>query len=137
MTEVRSVLAEMVKVCEEYGQQHNMVFSTDPVPALSKTKCMFFCGKPNGVKYPDPVCLDGKVLPWVTSAVHLGQTLNQTGNMDQDCKIRRAIFIQKSLEVREQLYYARPADVLKAVAVYCSDSYGSMLWSLRSEAAYS
>ena len=39
------VLAEMVKVCEVYGQQHNMVFSTDPVPGLSKTKCMYFCGK--------------------------------------------------------------------------------------------
>ena len=61
---VRNVLAEMVRVCEEYGQSHNMVFSTDPVPALSKTKCMFFCGKTNGVQYPDPVYLDGKVLPW-------------------------------------------------------------------------
>ena len=25
---VRSVLAEMVRVCEEYGKQHNMIFST-------------------------------------------------------------------------------------------------------------
>ena len=134
---VRNVLAEMVRVCEEYGQTHNMVFSTDPVPALSKTKCMFFCGKTNGVQYPDPVYLDGKVLPWVTSAEHLGHTLTQSGSMDQDCKIRRAIFIQKSLEVREQLHYARPADIMKAVSVYCGDSYGSMLWSLRSEAAES
>ena len=129
---VRSVLAEMVKVCEVYGQQHNMVFSTDPVPALSKTKCMYFCGKLHGVKYPDPVYLDGKILPWVVTAEHLGHTLSQSGSMDKDCKTRRAIFIQKSLEVREKLHYARPVDILKAVSVYCCDSYGSMLWSLRS-----
>ena len=35
---VRSVLAEMVRVCEEYGKKHNMVFSMDSVPAKSKTK---------------------------------------------------------------------------------------------------
>ena len=52
---VRSVLAEMVRVCEEYGKEHNMVFSTDPVPTLSKTKCMFFCGNLNNVSYPDSI----------------------------------------------------------------------------------
>ena len=134
---VRSVLAEMVRVCEDYGKQHNMVFSTDPVPAKSKTKCMFFCGHLTGVKYPDHVKLDGKTLPWVVTAEHLGHTLHQSGNMDQDCKVHRAQFINKSVEVREQLHFARPDDVLKAVRVYCSDSYGSMLWSLRSEVAES
>ena len=73
---VRSVLAEMVRVCEDYGKQHNMVFSTDPVPAKSKTKCMFFCGHLTGVKYPDHVKLDGKTLPWVVTAEHLGHTLH-------------------------------------------------------------
>ena len=51
---VRSVLAEMVRVCEEYGKEHNMVFSTDPVPSASKTKCMFFCGRLN-------VLIDGNI----------------------------------------------------------------------------
>ena len=132
---VRSVLAEMVRVCEEYGKEHNMVFSTDPVPSLSKTKCMFFCGRLNGVNYPDPVMLDGKILPWVKTAEHLGHTLHQVGSMDQDCKVRRGIYINKSVEMREQLHFASPEDVLKALDVYCSDSYGSMLWSLRSDAA--
>jgi hypothetical protein len=68
-----------------------MVFSTDPVPSLSKTKCMFFCGRLNGVNYPDPVMLDGKILPWVKTAEHLGHTLHQVGSMDQDCKVRRGI----------------------------------------------
>ena len=63
---VRSVLAEMVRVCEEYGRQHNMVFSTDPVPSKSKTKCMFFSGHRN-VRYPDHIQLDGRILPWLVS----------------------------------------------------------------------
>ena len=134
---VRSVLAEMVRVCEEYGKQHNMVFSTDPVPALSKTKCIFFCGNINNVSYPDNIYLDGKMLPWVVTAEHLGHTLHQSGSMDHDCKVHRAQFINKSIEVREKLHFARPAEVLKGLAVYCSDSYGSMLWNLRSEAAES
>ena len=80
---VRSVLAEMVRVCEEYGKEHNMVFSTDPVPTLSKTKCMFFCGNLNNVSYPDSIYLDGKALPWVVTAEHLGHTLHQSGSMEQ------------------------------------------------------
>ena len=134
---VRSVLAEMVRVCEEYGKQHNMIFSTDPVPAKSKTKCMFFCGQSTGARYPDPIHLDGKILPWVVTAEHLGHTLHQSGTMEQDCKIKRAQFIQKTVEVREQFSFARPDDVLSAVRVYCSDSYGSMLWALRSESSES
>ena len=31
MAPQRSILQEMVKVCEKYGDLHNMVFSTDPV----------------------------------------------------------------------------------------------------------
>ena len=36
---VRSVLSE-----------HNLVFSTDPVPAKSKSKSIFFCGRMNELK---------------------------------------------------------------------------------------
>ena len=103
----------------------------------SKTKCMFICGNQTVVKYPDPVYLDGKMLPWVVTAEHLGHTLHQSGSMDQDCKVHRAQFINKSIEVREQLHFARPAEVMKAVTVYCCDSYGSMLWNLRSDSAES
>ena len=57
--------------------------------------------------------------------------------MEQDCKVHRAQFIQKSIEIREHFSFASPDVVLKAVQVYCSDSYGSMLWNLRSESAES
>ena len=95
---LRSVLQEMVQVCQEYGEKHNLVFSTDPSPAKSKTKCLYFCGRMNNVTYPAPVQLYGKELPWVVSADHLGHTLRQMVTMDQDCRIKRAKFIDKLLD---------------------------------------
>ena len=91
----------MVKVCQQYGEKHNLIFSTDPSPAKSKTKCLYFCGRLNNVVYPSPVQLDGKDLPWVVTADHLGHTLHQLVTMDQDAKIKRAKFIDKSVEIRE------------------------------------
>ena len=48
----RQVLQQMVTICERYGAAHNLVFSTDPVPAKSKTKCLLFCGRKNKVTFP-------------------------------------------------------------------------------------
>ena len=73
----REVLQRMLEICQSYAEEHNLVFSTDPVPSKSKTKCMIFCGKAGRVQYPDPVKLDGKDLPWVENADHLGHTLPQ------------------------------------------------------------
>ena len=81
---LRSVLQEMVRVCQEYGEVHNLVFSTDPNPEKSKTKCLYFCGRMNNVQYLAPVQLYGKQLPWVVSADHLGHNLHQMTNMGKD-----------------------------------------------------
>jgi hypothetical protein len=97
----REVLQSMVLVCERYGVEHNLVFSTDPVPRLSKTKCMYFCGRNGNVKYPAPVQLDGKPLPWVDHAVHLGHVLHQSVTMEKDCHRARAGFIDRSVDIRE------------------------------------
>jgi hypothetical protein len=37
--------------------------------------------------------------------------------------------------IREQLDFAHPDQVMKAVQVFCSDAYGSMLWQLNSDVA--
>ena len=120
---------------EKYGQEHNIVFSTDPTPALSKTKCMFFCGRTGNVKYPDPVQLDGKDLPWVEHADHLGHTLHQSVTMEMDSNRARAKFIQKTVDVREQFSFAQPKQQLQMVEILCCDGYGSMLWELQSDKA--
>ena len=131
----REVLQRMLRVCEAYAADHNLVFSTDPVPAKSKSKCVFFCGRPGKVKYPEPVQLEGKDLPWVESADHLGHTLSQLTNMGKDCQRARGTFIRKTMEVREQLSFAQPRQIMQAIQLLCTDAYGSMLWDLSSDEA--
>ena len=113
----------------------HLVFSTDPIPAKSKSKCVYFCGRPGKVKYPQPVELEGKDLPWVESADHLGHTLSQLTNMGKDCQRARGTFIRKTIEVREQLSFAQPRQILQAIQLTCTDAYGSMLWDLSSDQA--
>ena len=55
--------------------------------------------------------------------------------MEQDAKIRRAIFIDRSVELREKLNFAYPSEVLRALTVYCCDAYGAMLWPLASHSS--
>ena len=54
----REVLQRMVSVCQQYGEEMNLEFSVDPVPAKSKTKCIIFSGTINKTAYPDPIVLD-------------------------------------------------------------------------------
>ena len=133
----REVLQKMIQVCEIYAAEHNLVFSTDPIPAKSKTKCLLFCGKSPRPKYPDPLKLNGKDLPWVETAEHLGHTLHQDTTMDKDCLRARARYITKSLEVRNQLGFADPKIILRALQIFSEDAYGCMLWDLGSDMAES
>ena len=135
MAPSRDVLQNMLNVCQSYAIEHNLEFSTDPVPTKSKSKCIYFCGRLSRVTYPDPLELAGKKLPWVLSADHLGHTLSQKTNMEKDCQRARAKFIAKSTEVREALRFAQPLHVLRAIEVMCMDAYGSMLWNLESDKA--
>ena len=127
----------MLKVCQEYAREHNLVFSTDPIPSKSKTKCMYFCGRLGNVKYPAPVQLEGKDLPWVEHADHLGHTLHQLLNMDKDCNRARARFYQRSVDTRQQFSFAAPDLTVSLIQTLCSDGYGSMLWDLQSDSAES
>ena len=63
--------------------------------------------------------------------------LHQSLSMDKDAKVRRARFISRSVEVRGQFAFAAPDQILRAVAVFCCDAYGSPLWHLDSPAANS
>ena len=49
----RSAMQLMLNVCQ---------YSTDLDPDLSKTKCLFMCGKSTNVTYPAPVQLNGHYL---------------------------------------------------------------------------
>ena len=129
----RETMAKMLDVCERYALNHNLEFSTDPVPAKSKSKCLYMCGKKANVTYPAPLYLKGTPLPWVKTATHLGHELHQDCNMEHDVKVKRAQFINNCVEIRDIFSFAEPGEILRAVRVYAGHHYGSMLWDLDGE----
>ena len=129
MAPSRSAMQLMLNVCEKYADQHNLQFSTNPVPALSKTKCIYLCGQLNA-DYPAPLQLGNNALPWVEHANHLGHKLHQLCSMEYDANIKRARFIDDSVRIRETFGFAFPTQILQAISVYASHWYGAMLWDL-------
>ena len=130
----RAVLQRMVTMCEQYGAEFNLQFSTDPNPSKSKTKSVLFCGR-NTCEYPLPVKLDGKDLPWVDRVDHLGHILHQSLSMELDASRARASFMTRCSDIRDQFYFARPEQRMRAIQLYCCDAYGTMIWDLKSEYA--
>ena len=108
----------MLDTCQVFAAKYNLKFSTDPNPEKSKTKCIFVCGKSRARPKPANLILDGKQLPWVESAVHLGHVLHQSGTMEQDIRTKRAKFIDESVDVRETFGFGSPSEVLRAVKLY-------------------
>ena len=88
-----SCLQEMLDTIENYSNQHNLKFSTDPRPDKCKTKCIGFLLKQR--QLPDAI-LSGNKLPWVQSVVHLGNSFeNKYDGMMKDIRVKRANFIAK------------------------------------------
>ena len=128
----RTAMVRMLSVCEQYAERHNLLFSTDPNPNKSKSKCVYMCGHQDPV-YPLPVQLCGQDLPWVQHALHLGHELHQLCTMEYDANIKRAQFIESAMDIQETFKFARPQEIIKAVDVYAGHWYGSMLWDLYGE----
>ena len=131
----RSAMQRMLLEIETFAADPNVVFSTDPQPSKSKTKCIFVVGKKRNLSKPAPLLLCGRELPFVKQADHLGNMLTEQGDMDHDAEIKRAKFIQSTVEIREIFKSAAPSEVLKALNVYCSSFYGSCLWDLGGDKA--
>ena len=130
----RSAMEVMLKICEEYAEENNLEFSTDPDPVKSKSKCIYMQGN---MRHPKPknLKLYGVDLPWVKTAAHLGHELSEECNMEQDMKCKRAEFIDSSTGVREAFSFAQPNQILEAVRTYCSSLYGAMTWALFTDKA--
>ena len=99
----------------------------------SKTKCLYLCGKTGKVDYPAKLYLNNRKLPFVEEALHLGHHLHQSCNFDYDVQVKKAQFINTSVEIRDTFSFAEPSQVLAAVRVYAGHYYGSMLWQLDSD----
>jgi hypothetical protein len=132
----RDAAQKMLKTCELFAEKHNIRFSTDEDPKKSKSKVIHVVGPRGGaITKPAPLVLCGRPLPWVERAEHLGHTLHQDGTMSQDCKQKRAQFIDQSVKMRETFGFAHPHEQIVAIEKYCTAAYGSNLWDLNSQEA--
>ena len=123
-----------LKICEEYAEIHNLRFSTDRNPDKCKTKCLAFFGKNPQPLVPLQLC--GNPLPWVSSAKHLGMTLDTSvDGMKSDLKIKRAEHISKNIEILQEFGFSHPRTKIMINNVYNSHLSGSCLWDLFSKEA--
>jgi hypothetical protein len=135
----RQGLQEMLKTCEDFAASHSMLFSTDPLPSKSKTKCMLFSRDKSADQVLN-VRLNGDNLPWVSTAKHLGNHLSSKLNFSPtspetktDLLCKRAILFDKIHQVQQQFGYYEPKLVLQLLSIYSTAMYGSPLWQLNSE----
>ena len=126
----RNAMQRMLLELEMFADESNITFSTDPVPAKSKSKCLFVVGNKRNLEKPAPLTLCGRELPWVNQADHLGNMLTVQGDMEQDAAVKRAQFISSSVQIREVFKFAAPAEVVKSMKIYSHSFYGSCLWDL-------
>ena len=131
----RSAMQRMLFELEAFAEESNIMFSMDPSPSKSKTKCIYVVGNKKNMSKPAPLILCGRELPYVQQADHLGNMLTEQGNMDHDAEIKRARFIQSSVEIREVLKFAAPQEIVKSLKIYSSSFYGCNLWDLSGDKA--
>ena len=131
----RSAMQRMLYEMEAFADESNITFSTNALPSKSKSKCIFVTGKKTNLSKPAPLVLCGRELPFVAQADHLGNMLTEHGNMEKDAAVKRAKFIQSSVETKELFKWAAPAEIIKATKVYSSSFYGSNLWDLSGDKA--
>ena len=121
-------LQEMVDTCAEFMNANNLKFSTHPLPTKCKTKCIAFMKK---VQLLCPINLNGDDLPWVSETKHLGtKVLNIVKGMNGDMMEKRAIYINKNNELRQEFWFAHPKTIIKTNNIFNSSLYGSVLWDL-------
>ena len=135
----RQGLQIMLSTCEKWANEYCMQFSTDVIPAKSKSKCLFFSRSMSADEIENLV-LNSNKLPWVSSAKHLGNHLSTQINscffipdMSSDLRCKRAILFDKVHQLMQQFGHVDPNLMVKLVSVYGTSLYGSSLWQLNSE----
>ena len=99
-------LQKMIKTCEEYANEHNLHFSTDPNPEKCKTKCIAFLAKERTISH---MVLCGNSLPWVREGLHLGHLItNSYDGMRNDILMKRGKFLQRNCEILQECWFCHP-----------------------------
>ena len=126
-------LQDMLNTCEDYAKEHNLVFSTDPCPKKSKTKCLAYLNKERDLR---KLKLCGNSLPWVDSCKHLGNKFqNKMDGMKQDLLEKRARYIGRNIELNQEFSFAHPKTKIHVNNIYNYHFTGSPLWNLFSREA--
>ena len=126
-------LQEMTKTCEDYGNIHNLTFSTDLIFKKCKTKCLAFLKKERNLKN---IKLKGRNLPWVDAAKHLGCRIGpKNRGFTRDLMGGRTLYITKVNELNQEFYYAHPLTKVQINNIFNTDFYGSQLRDLFSAEA--
>jgi len=132
----RHSLQVMLDICQDFADSHNMLFSTDPKPSKSKTKCLYYTTKTIRI-LPEPVILNKNPLPWVDVANHLGNELSVNMNhtlccleTKHDLLVKRAIFFSRAHSLKQEFGFALPKIICELLRIYGTSFYGSVLWNL-------
>ena len=121
-------LKEMIKTCETQANNLNLSFSTHVDPKKCKTKCMAYLACERELKN---IVLEGKELPWVKTAKHLGCRLDENhSGLRSDLMEKRAIYINKVNEIEQEFHFAHPLTKVKINNIFNSYFYGSVMWDL-------
>ena len=121
-------LQEMVHICSEYSEKHNLSFSTHPDSRKSKTKCIAFTKSEKNLQN---IVLDGYKLPWVRYAKHLGHKIScKINGLGEDLMEKRALYINRVNELNQEFYYAHPSTKIMINNIFNSSFYGSQIWDL-------
>ena len=121
-------LQEMIKSCGEHARSFNLSFSTNANLMKCKTKCMAFLNQERELKN---ITLDGKDLPWVRTAKHLGCKIgDKICVLNDDLMEKRATYINKVNELTQECYFAHPLTKVRINNFCNSHFYGSALWDL-------
>ena len=121
-------LQDIVNICEKYVDNHVLMFSTDPNPSKSKTKCIAFSRKKETL--PD-ITLCGNVLPWVNKVDHLGTVLTNDGDIvAKDVSVKRAAYIAKNNAIMQEFESYPSLVKIHINEVYNMSLTGSQTWGL-------
>ena len=120
-------LQAMVNICQNFANENNLKFSTNDDPEKSKTKCLHFS---KSKIEPAKIELDGRLLPWVKSAKHLGNILERDNTFSVDIDMKRGKFIGKIHSLMQEFNYATPDVTSKILQIYTTSFYGSNLWNI-------
>ena len=126
----REGLQSMISECEQFANKRGLAFSVNPIEEKSKTKYIIFSRNTIDITKISKIKLNSMNLPWVTSLLHLGNTLDEKNNMKKDICIKRAKLIRKISTLNQEFHFASPDVRMKLFEKYCLSIYGSNLWAL-------